>query len=228
MNPYQFDIFITEDGSHSLKLKNSDESYHSHFGAVAESNCIFIDAGLKPKLLKQEHLNILEVGFGTGLNALLTLKQIKDNNSSIFYHAVEPYPLPPEIYERLNYTDLLETDKNTFYQLHRCKNHQHNEILKNFRFFFDCEKIQNIVLKDNFFDLVYFDCFNPILEPELWETNIFIKIFNAMKSGGILCTYSSKGSVRRNMKEAGFMVEKLAGPKGKREISRAVKKGLEC
>ena len=221
--PYTYTCFLTDDGSHSLKLNGCEESFHSHYGAINESNCVFIDAGLKPLLKEQMPINILEVGFGTGLNALLTLVQVKDLKNTIYYHGIEPFPIEPDIIKKLNYPDLLGIKKDIFYLLHQRKNAGTAKILNNFILYLDTQKIQDIALKDDFYNLVYFDAFNPVLEPEMWEADIFKKLFKAMKSSGLLCTYSSKGSVRRHMKEARFTVEKLAGPKGKREICRAKK-----
>ena len=220
---YIYNLFFTEDGSHSIALIDQNESFHSKYGAVAESNYIYINTGLNYKTEKIKNVNILEVGFGTGLNALLTYKTSFFDGLNIYYHAVEPFPLESEVYCLLNYPEIVKESREVFLTLHQCVENKEINIANNFIFLKTFEKIQEISLKDNFYDLVYFDAFNPDLEPDLWSESVFEKIFKAMRTEGVLVTYSTKGIVRRAMKSAGFIVEKLPGPKGKREICRAIK-----
>lgn len=223
-NKYSYKIFTTEDSSQSIFLDGLNESFHSKFGAIAESNHIYIETGLNFLLSSKKQINILEVGFGTGLNALITYKTVNLLPVEVFYHAIEPYPLNIEFYSKLNYPFLLNTEVEKFFFFHECNENEEVNLSDNFKFFKSVEKVQLISLKNNFYDLVYFDAFNPDLEPEIWSENVFEKIYTAMSSNSVLVTYSTKGIVKRAMKKAGFLVEKLAGPKGKREICRALKK----
>ena len=200
-----------------------DESFHSTHGALAESNHIYINTGLNHLINDYQNINILEVGFGTGLNALLTYEKVKAQKVNILYDAIEPYPLNKDIYSKLNYSQIINSEEKIFFRLHECNENEEVRMSENFVFCKFLKEIQSVSLKTNFYNLVYFDAFNPDLEPEIWSESIFEKIYKAMSSGSILVTYSCKGSVRRAMKSAGFTVEKLPGPKGKREICRAYK-----
>jgi len=206
-----------------LKLKGIEESFHSTHGALAESNHIFINAGLNYLSNNYQNINILEIGFGTGLNALLTYAQAEAQKINIFYHAIEPYPLNKEIYSQLNYPQMTGVEEKIFQMLHDGYENEEYCLSKNFVFCKSFIEIQTATLKSNFYNLVYFDAFNPNLEPEIWCESVFKKIYDAMTPESILVTYSSKGSVRRTMKNAGFEVEKIPGPKGKREICRVYK-----
>lgn len=215
------EIRITNDGSHTLFVKELDEHYHSHFGAITESRHVFINAGLKA--LDKNHIRIFEMGFGTGLNAFLTLAESIGTDKSIHYTGLEKSPLGRKIYSSLNYTSLLpDTDRNYFMGLHECPWNKDVVISKEFTL----KKIEgDITCFENSgqFDLIYFDAFGPDKQPELWTTEIFFGIYLSMRSGSILTTYSSKGQVRRNMEKAGFRVEKLGGPPGKIDMTRAWK-----
>lgn len=214
-------LVTTKDGSHTLVLKEADESYHSLHGAIAESTHIYINCGLKA-MKDRTCVNILEVGFGTGLNALLTYAYA--THQKVFYHAVEPYPLEQETVRALNYPERLNTGRAIFEKMHEASEGKEICLRPNFFFTNYAAKISAIVLQSGFYDIVYFDLFKPALAPELWETSVFLRLFKACKSGAVLVTYSAKGKVRRAMQEAGFFVERLPGPEGKREILRAVKK----
>jgi tRNA U34 5-methylaminomethyl-2-thiouridine-forming methyltransferase MnmC len=216
------DKIISKDGSHTLYSRKFGEHYHSVFGAVQESKHIFIDALLKPATEKNIKINIFEVGFGTGLNALLTLKFSINNNININYLAVEAYPLETEILNSLNHPDVTEVDKNMFLLLHSKKN---KEIIVNgnFKLTVYQNKLQEILLPEDFFNIIYFDAFSPEAQPEMWQLSCFKKLYKATKTGGMLSTYSSKGDVKRALKSAGFKIEKLPGPPGKREFVRAIK-----
>ncbi len=216
-------LILTDDGSHTIFLPHLNEHYHSTFGAVEESKHIFIDAGLKTLINSLEEINIFELGFGTGLNALLTYFESK--NTKINYTTVESNPLKKSFYNKLNFPERLnnEDSKKVFLKLHESDWNTQKVINKNFTLKKINEKIQNIKLPENTFDLVYFDAFAPDIQPELWTEQIFRKIASAMKTNGILLTYSAKGSVKRALKKTGFEVEGLPGPTGKREITRARK-----
>jgi tRNA U34 5-methylaminomethyl-2-thiouridine-forming methyltransferase MnmC len=216
-------IMITADGSHTLLVPELNEHYHSTNGALAESMHVFIHAGLEAALPGKLELQILEVGFGTGLNVLLTLVHAAE--IPIVYTAIEPFPPDPLLIEQLNYPQLLaKADADTFYKsLMAAPENAATKITKHFTLIKKREQIQQTFLEPCTFDLVYFDAFAPTVQPELWEIVIFKKIFGALKPGGILVTYSSKGLVKRNLHETGFVVERLPGPPGKRHITRAVK-----
>ncbi len=224
-------IIKTADGSHSLFVKHLNEHYHSIHGAIQESNHVFINSGLKHILSQQNRqLTILEIGFGTGLNALLTFIETYNLNIQINFSALEAYPLNTELTNKLNYIDLLNTElnkstmnlKTIFNQLHACEWDKPIEISD----FFNIHKIKNTLQKivfDKKFDLIYFDAFGPAIQPEMWTEEIFNKIAEATKPNGCLVTYCAKGEVKRTLKKVGFTIESLQGPPGKREMIRAIK-----
>ncbi len=209
---------LTADGTHTLYLPDMDEHYHSVNGAVQESYHVFINAGLKQ--LSKESLRVFEIGFGTGLNAYLTLL-----NASIpvEYYSVERYPLGYEIVQSLNYGKVIDPDKEgSFTALHRAPWDQDVAITDHFTLHKIYGDSNECIIPENI-DLVYFDAFAPDKQPEMWNQEIFIKLYDRMVKGGILTTYCAKGAVRRMMKEAGYSVERIPGPPGKREMLRAVR-----
>ncbi len=215
-------IIITEDGSSSLYVPLLDEAYHSIHGAIQESEHIFIAAGLNAEIFSSmKNIKIFEVGFGTGLNALLTIIYAK--NRIINYHTIELYPLQEFEWKQLNYSVLEKKNKQIFYDLHQSPWEIITNITDSFTLLKNKIAMQNILLSENEYDLVYFDAFSPDSQPEMWSESVFLTIFKAMKSGGILMTYSTKGIVKRTLQNVGFKIEKLAGPPGKREILRAYK-----
>ena len=214
-------LTVTEDGSHTLFNPEVGEHYHSTFGAIQESDHIFIRAGLEPFLGKQNVINVFEMGFGTGLNALLTFLHTEKTRQKIHYYGLEAFPINMKTARALNYHELLNTDQNLFLKFHQPE----NSIPISDRFFLEKETntLEQVVLPDDHFNIVYFDAFSPEAQPQLWTPEIFGKIYSAMKTGGVLTTYSCKGTVKRAMKAAGFTLEKLPGPPGKREFLRATK-----
>jgi tRNA U34 5-methylaminomethyl-2-thiouridine-forming methyltransferase MnmC len=214
-------VVTTKDGSHSLYDDKLDEHYHSVHGAITESQHVFIEAGFKH--FRKHHIRILELGFGTGLNALLTLAESIESEISIHYTGIEKYPLESSIIESLNYESRIDPKwKGIFKRIHDSS--WQKEILLKPEFIL--KKIQCDMLEMELtgeFDLVYFDAFAPEKQPELWTEKIFKQIFISMSSQSVLTTYSSKGLVRRNLIAAGFRVEKIPGPPGKREMTRAYK-----
>lgn len=219
------ELKITGDGSHTLFVPSLNEHYHSVFGSIAESRHIFTGAGFKYLLNRQSNLKILEIGFGTGLNAMLTYIESDRSGSQVEYTAVELNPLDENIYSKLNFNDLIDYpgSRAIFLLMHESPWEETVEISP----VFHLHKI-NISLMDyqpskETFDLVYFDAFGPDIQPEMWTEEIFIKMALGLKKGGVLVTYSTKGTVKRNLVNAGFSIEKLPGPKGKREILRATK-----
>ncbi|MDD3878284.1 MAG: tRNA (5-methylaminomethyl-2-thiouridine)(34)-methyltransferase MnmD [Bacteroidales bacterium] len=218
----KYNIITTADGSHTLSLNNSEESYHSVNGALTESMLVYIKNGLF-SFQDEIQLNILEIGFGTGLNALLTIKEAVLKNNSIYYHAIEPYPVEMNVVRQLNYPDLLGVEREVFEKLHQSRAGECLTLSNIFTFEKKETKVEACLFPENFYNLIYFDLFNPSIEIDLWSKEIFSKIYTASVKGAVLVTYSVKGSVKRALKEAGFSVEKLQGPPGKREVLRAVK-----
>lgn len=221
------EIIITGDGSTTIHIPEWNEQYHSKHGALQEAKHVFIDMGLKPIFNKDEkaEIAILEIGFGTGLNALVTWEEANYLNRKIDYTGVEAYPVAQDEVDKLNFNRILkdaEADK-FFDKIHKTE----WEIMLPITPFFQLTK-QKKFFKDiedaEMYDLIYFDAFGARVQPELWSVEIFNKMYNALKNNGILVTYAAKGSVRRAMLEVGFGVERLPGPPGKREMLRATKK----
>ncbi|MDR1678242.1 MAG: tRNA (5-methylaminomethyl-2-thiouridine)(34)-methyltransferase MnmD [Prevotellaceae bacterium] len=213
-------LLLTNDGSHTLYNASTDENYHSIHGAVAESRFVFLQAGLE-RCTKTE-IRVLEIGFGTGLNAFLTALAAAANNQLVHYTSIEKFPLPENVWLQLNYAEMYGNDTSLFKRIHEIE--WETDVFLSSTF--SLQKIQgdfcNIALEGNF-DVIYFDAFSPERQPELWTDDIFRKLFRHSAWGGILTTYCAKGSVRRAMQAAGFTVERLPGPKGKREMLRATK-----
>lgn len=224
MDNQAYEIITTGDGSDSVKIKNSEITFHSSHGAVQESRHIFIERGLhyvvqqNPGLKK---LKIFEVGFGTGLNALLTAIEAPKLRTSIEYHSIDFYPLPDSLFFKLNYSEIL----NEFELYKTITQTPWNQLVFITAFFKLKKNVGDLTAlqMNEKFDVIYFDAFAPNDQPELWTEEIFTKLFNSLNDGGILVTYCSKTVVQSAMKNAGFQIEKIPGPPGKREILRAVK-----
>jgi tRNA U34 5-methylaminomethyl-2-thiouridine-forming methyltransferase MnmC len=216
----------TDDGSDTLFVRELGEHYHSTFGAVQESTHVFIEAGLKK--CDKPKINIFEVGFGTGLNAFLTLLETVNTDLTVRYFTVEKYPLPVEIWSNLNYTAVVPRGETELYGLiHNAKWNREVKITDRFSI---CKLSSDFIALDYselpLFDLIYFDAFSPEKQPELWETTIFRKLSDHCVSGGKIVTYCAKGVVRRSLMEVGFTVERIPGPPGKREMLRGTKNGF--
>ncbi|MGD9493769.1 MAG: tRNA (5-methylaminomethyl-2-thiouridine)(34)-methyltransferase MnmD [Bacteroidales bacterium] len=218
-------LIITEDGSHTLFIPELNEHYHSIHGAVAESRHVFIEAGLKPKMIENKKLNVLEVGLGTGLNAALALVAAEENQIQLNYFAVEPYPISTEDMMQLNYSKVSESTRmnEVIPAIHAASRDNEVHIGPYFIFHYFEKRIQDIAFENDFFDLIFFDAFSPGVQPEMWTMDVFQKIAAAMKPGAVLVTYVAKGEVRRTMKACGLSIEKLPGFGGKREMTRATK-----
>jgi tRNA U34 5-methylaminomethyl-2-thiouridine-forming methyltransferase MnmC len=216
------EIITTTDGSTTIHLPEWNESYHSKHGAIQEAYHVFIKNGLS--LVNKKNISILEIGFGTGLNAFITYLESKNNNMSIDYVAVEAYPV--SVAEALAMNYLKELKANKFEQVYKNMHESnwgekiyiedHFSLFKRKQFFEDINDI-------NLFDLIYFDAFGYRVQPELWSTSIFKKMFDALQNDGILVTYAARGVVKRSMQEVGFRVKKVPGPPGKREMMIAFK-----
>lgn len=219
---------ITKDGSHTISIPEMDVTYHSIHGAIQESMHVFIEAGLHPIwLLKSDpmgELRIFEMGFGTGLNALLTLMEAEERKQPVYYYSVELFPLNNEEIKQLNYcTELNRADlQPLFERLHHCEWEQDIRITDHCTVYKTNTDLANLSTHQRF-NLIYYDAFAPGAQPELWTTAVFEKLYNLLLPGGILVTYCSKSDVQRAMKAAGFVIEKIPGPPGKREMIRAIK-----
>lgn len=227
-------IILTEDSSHTISIPamsvragtEGNVTYHSIHGAIQESQHVFIEAGLIPLINESTNqlINIFEMGFGTGLNALLTWIGSEKLNQKIYYETIEPFPLNEEQVRSLNYCEQLNrSDLQTiFEELHFCEWEKEIELSE--LFILKKSKTNLLNLKPlKPFELIYFDAFDPNVQPELWTKEVFKKMFSMLLPNGILVTYSSKGDVRRAMIAAGFKVEKIPGARRKREMLRAKK-----
>lgn len=216
-------IIRTSDGSKTIHIVDWDEQYHSKHGAIQEAYHVFIKSGLS--LFKDTSVAILEIGFGTGLNCLITLLEAEDRGLNIEYTGVEAYPVTSKELQELNYISELGADG---FALQFAKMHD-SAWEKRFALanYFSLHKQQKDFMQIDdtaAYNLIYFDAFGARVQPELWTEAIFLKMFKALKPNGVLVTYAAKGSVRRAMQAVGFEVERLPGPPGKREMLRATKK----
>lgn len=216
------EIIQTLDGSTTIHIEEWDECYHSKHGAIQEAEHVFIKNGLS--LFKNKSIAILEIGFGTGLNAFITYLESSKMNQIIHYEGVEAYPISAQELASMNYVKELNAESNraVYEKMHQCKWEEEAllgeqfTLIKRKQFFHEIEDV-------NCFDLIYFDAFGYRVQPELWSTAIFKKMYDALTPNGVLVTYAARGVVKRSMIEVGFTVEKLAGPPGKREMFRAIK-----
>jgi len=218
------ELLQTADGSETIHLPEIDEQYHSKHGALQESKHVFIKMGLKHVIPRIKELSILEIGFGTGLNALLTFFEAKENNLKVEYTTVEAYPVIVSEWSALNYGKMIDHNnaQQVFEQMHSVAWETAINLSDNFIIQKQQKKFESIT-DNNTYDLIYFDAFGARVQPELWTESIFNIMYTAMKKGGVLVTYAAKGSARRAMQAVGFEVERLEGPPGKREMLRATK-----
>ncbi len=214
-------LIISKDGSHTIYRKDIDETYHSRHGAVQEALHVFISKGLKEIEKSKRPINILEVGFGTGLNALLTCL---NSTSEVNYIGLEAAPLSIKVLDSLNYDTMVVQDNSQeiFKNIHDSP----WDALCSITGLFSIKKIETTI--QNFeitqpIDLVYYDAFGPSSQAEMWDVSIFEKIYKAMCSKGVFVTYCAKGQVRRDLESVGFVMERLEGPPGKREMLRGRK-----
>lgn len=215
------EVIITADGSSTVLNIDKDITYHSRHGAIQESRHVFIESGLNHYIKEtgNKHLSILEVGFGTGLNALLTAIHAKEHEVTVNYHALEPYPLNAMQLSAINHGELLN-EQDAFRKLH-----SKNDINAFINLAIHNTRLEEFTSKQ-VFDIIYFDAFAPNAQPELWTVDIFEKLNQLLKPGGILTTYCSKSIVRKALQDAGFAISKLPGPPGKREIIRTQKSSI--
>ena len=194
-------LVITNDGSHSIFNPEVNETYHSKHGAIVEAEYVFIKNGLLAENKKE--FNILEVGFGTGLNALLTAQKAKQKKITINYHGIELYPVKKDSYSQLNFTELIGEEKSKLLQIHECKWEKENVINNFFKLTKNEIALENYTSRTKF-DIIYFDAFSPEKQPELWTAIIFQNMYNLLNEDGFLVTYCAKGVVKRTMKAVGY------------------------
>lgn len=216
------EIITTADGSKTIQIKDWNEQYHSKHGAIQEAYHVFIKHGLT--LFENQKLAILEIGFGTGLNALITLMEAPKLQLDVVYKGVEAYPVAADERKQLNYIEALKAKKfeGQFDKMHDADWQTTLEVNNTFSLIkqrSDFREINDV----NYFDLIYFDAFGARVQPELWTEEVFGIMYRALRGKGVLVTYAAKGSVRRAMQSVGFVVERLPGPPGKREMLRALK-----
>lgn len=214
-------IKTTEDGSSTIYVPELNEHYHSIHGAIQESMHVFIEAGLKQ--LDRENIRIFEMGFGTGLNCLLTYLNTRDK--TVDYISIEKYPVEEDISNQLNFVKELNLNKELFKKFEAMHNLNWDEKVKIDTDFTLTKVEADIKMYEHLgkYDLVYFDAFAPEVQPDLWTFEIFNKLFRSMSDGSVLTTYCAKGVVRRTLQKCGFEVERIPGPPGKRQMIRAMK-----
>lgn len=221
-NKLKKEIILTKDGSSSIFLPELNETYHSTFGAIQEAKHVFIKNGLS--LINDKSVSILEIGFGTGLNAFITFLEAQKTDQLIHYVGIEAYPVELDIISSLNYVSELNANEqqDVFDKMHECTWEVENEIQPNFHLTKRQQKFETIT-DLNKYNLIYFDAFGFDVQPELWNEEIFQKMYDSLQPKGILVTYACRTIIKNAMKQAGFTVEKLPGAPGKREMLRAFK-----
>lgn len=221
-------IITTADGSKTIQIEEWNEQYHSVHGAIQEANHVYIKHGLlffSSEMLQDSgnQISILEIGFGTGLNAILTLLASEQLKLQIDYFGVEAYPISSEELKQLNYSETLDIKNNSFEDIHKSDWESSHNITEQFRLTKQ-QKLFDDIADVNCYDVIYFDAFGARVQPELWTEAIFEKMYNALRPNGVLVTYSAKGSVKRALRAVGFEIERLEGPPGKRHMLRAIKR----
>jgi len=220
------DILKTLDGSSTVYNPDLDETYHSRFGAVTESSHVYIENGLSCWFVKsrKEQVRILEVGLGTGLNALLTVQYQYEQRLSVEYSALEPYPLPDGILHSLGFSLVIGGSDSAPYfdQIHESADGKAIELSSGFSFTKRQMGFEDMPAEESF-DIIYFDAFAPNKQPEMWEAQNMRKAYHLTRQAGLLVTYCAKGAVKRRLADAGFKIVTVPGPPGKREMIQAWK-----
>lgn len=216
-------FITTSDGSHTLYLPELDEQYHSVNGALTESNYVYLDKGYLSH--KSNSPKVFEVGFGTGLNCLITALKAEELNRKTLYYSIEKYPLKKEVVKKLNHGKIIsDQGQQLFDKIHQCKWNQEVEISSNFSLIkLDGDLLNNELSGVDNFDIIYFDAFGPDKQPEMWKADVLQKIYDITANNGIFVTYSAKGVVRRQLASCGYKMEKLPGPPGKLQMLRGIK-----
>jgi tRNA U34 5-methylaminomethyl-2-thiouridine-forming methyltransferase MnmC len=217
------EIIVTADGSKTIYLPEWNEHYHSSHGALQEAHHVFIKHGLTK--CTEDYITILEMGFGTGLNAFLTYFASEKRHQYVHYIGVEVFPPSEEEWKAMDYSQYAnDPDAESVYEkMHQCVWELPQELSEHFVLEKRQKTIQEMSMPAGSVDLIYYDAFGPRVQPELWSLEVFQKMFDWLSPGGIFVTYCAKGQVKRDLKSAGFLVESLPGPPGKREMTRAIK-----
>lgn len=215
-------LIVCEDGSHTLFLPELNETYHSTKGAIPESLHVYIENGYRQSKAEGE-IQILEIGYGTGLNALLTAIEAEATQRKTVYHSLEPFPLPASVWSGLNYGKLL-ANENIWQALNNSAWNQLCTITQCFDLYKEKVKLEEVIVSDGRYDLVYFDGFAPNKQSEIWNPENLEKLHRCMKSGARMVTYSAKAQLRRDLNALGFEAGLVKGPPGKKEMIVAIKK----
>jgi len=216
------EIRHTADGSATIYLPDLDENYHSNHGAIQEARHVFLKYGIET--LNQDQITVFEMGFGTGLNALLTYQFGLENNKQIHYLGIEAYPVEKELIDSLNYLQIIgEEYASIFQQMHVSDWDKDVELSERFTLKKIHQKIENYSPEKASVDIIYFDAFGPRAQSEMWEMSVLEKMNQMLRPNGILVTYCAMGQFKRDLKSLGFVVEGKPGPPGKREMTVAIK-----
>lgn len=215
------ELYPTKTGEFTLFIPEMNETYHSRDGAITESQHVFISEGLE-RVRVQSDVNILEVGFGTGLNALVTCLYSSEHGINIHFDTTEPYPVDPALLNKLGYAEALNANE-VFRSIHDAK--WENDVMINQHFTIKKHhaRLEDIDLKSDHYDVIYFDAFAPKKQPELWQLSVFRQLYASLSPGGVLTTYSAAGQLKRDLRTCGFSLEHPAGANGKREMTVAIK-----
>ncbi len=232
--PNKISVYPTKDGSNTLRNPLLNDTYHSRDGAVAEALHVYVGAGLAHTLAQKHQIRLLEIGFGTGLNALMSLQYVQNQaeneinkmntDFSVHYVGLEPAPLDYGLIKKLGYIEKINAQRleTHFRMMHECENEAEIELSENFFFQKKQTQLAKFTTK-NLFDLVYFDAFAPKVQPELWTIDALAHLHGQMNTQGVMVTYCAKGQFKRDLRAIGFEVERLPAPKGRQEMTRAVK-----
>ena len=218
-------IIETGDGSHTIYNTTLDETYHSRHGAVQESKHVFVQEGLGFYVSQhsdKQKVSILEVGLGTGLNALLTADFCDQQNVEISYLGLEPFPVDEQLINSLNYSKDAEISRSILQKIHKGPWEEPISITDNFSITKSEIRIQDLNTETRF-DVCFFDAFAPSKQPEMWQKANLERVYDHLLPDGIIVTYCAKGQFKRDLKEVGFSVQSIPGPPGKREMIRGVK-----
>jgi tRNA U34 5-methylaminomethyl-2-thiouridine-forming methyltransferase MnmC len=217
-----YEIVTSSDGSHTLFYPQLNETYHSLHGALSESRHVYIGEGLE-KFPKDKPLHILEIGFGTGLNALLTLQRAEEDNRFMVYHTLEPFPLAKEVFLNLNYPTFFKPALGPFFlAMHESNDGTTLGLTPNFTFTRFQKKLEAFNTVETY-DLIYLDAFAPSKQADIWALDNIKRLASFQSSGSILVTYCASGQFKRDLKSAGYDLEVISGPPGKKEMTRGIR-----